>query len=116
MSHVSLQVNHYRLSLSWPRIVPNPLTGDVNQLGIDYYNRVIDALIEAGITPMVTLYHWDLPDILETECGGWLNESLVEYFNHYADVSFGAFGDRVRTRLFSHTNYSLMMLIPNIFF
>ncbi|XP_064605858.1 lactase/phlorizin hydrolase-like [Liolophura sinensis] len=89
-------VNHYRLSLSWPRIVPNPLTGEVNQQGLDYYNRVINALVEAGITPMVTLYHWDLPDILETECGGWLNESLVDYFNHYADVAFDAFGDRVK--------------------
>lgn len=69
--------------------------GDVNQAGIDYYNKLIDMLLAAGITPMVTLYHWDLPQYIEGNYGGWPNKSVAELFENYADVCFREFGDRV---------------------
>lgn len=62
--------------------------------GIDYYNSLIDALLEAGIEPMVTMNHWDIPQHLE-DLGGWTNSSMADYFTAYADVLFKHFGDRV---------------------
>jgi len=85
----------FRISLSWSRIFPTGLP-PVNQAGIDHYNDVINELVANGITPLVTLYHWDLPQGLE-DLGGWLNRSLiVEAFNIYADTCFKNFGDRVK--------------------
>jgi beta-glucosidase/6-phospho-beta-glucosidase/beta-galactosidase len=60
---VLLQVNHYRMSLSWSRLVPNPLTGAVNQAAVDHYLQVLTAIRQAGINPLVTLFHWDLPQV-----------------------------------------------------
>lgn len=62
--------------------------------GIDYYNNLIDALLNASITPMVTMNHWDTPQAL-ADVGGWTNDSMVDYFTDYADVLFENFGDRV---------------------
>jgi beta-glucosidase len=87
-------VNSFRLSLSWSRILPSG-EGQVNQKGIDHYNKVINALVAAKIEPLVTLFHWDLPQALEDKYGGWLNDSLVPIFTNYADICFRAFGDRV---------------------
>eukprot|EP00850_Spirogloea_muscicola_P016935 SM000141S00879 [mRNA] locus=s141:121775:136794:- [translate_table: standard] len=91
----SLGMGYYRFSLSWSRILPTG-TGAVNQAGIDHYNAVIDALLAAGVRPVVTLYHWDMPLALHRKHGGWLNIGMVNFFREYADVCFAAFGDRVK--------------------
>ena len=86
--------NSYRFSLAWPRIIRNR-EGEVNQEGIDFYNQLIDACLEYGITPMVTIFHWDLPQYLE-EQGGWLNRETCAAYTHYAKICFDRFGDRVK--------------------
>ena len=68
----------------------------MNQAGIDYYNAVIDKLIENGIEPAVTLYHWDLPQALQDR-GGWTNPDIADWFEQYVNVCFLEFGNRVRT-------------------
>ncbi len=89
-----LGVDTYRLSLSWSRLLPTG-TGALNPAGIAYYDRVIDALLESGITPNVTLYHWDLPQALEDR-GGWPSREVVDWFGEYACLAFARFGDRVQ--------------------
>ncbi|XP_048235089.1 putative beta-glucosidase 41 isoform X1 [Ricinus communis] len=90
-----LGMDAYRFSISWPRIFPNG-TGEPNSEGIEYYNSLIDALLEKGIQPFVTLYHWDLPQMLEDKYEGWLSKQVVKDFEHYAFTCFQAFGDRVK--------------------
>ncbi|XP_043724518.1 putative beta-glucosidase 41 isoform X2 [Telopea speciosissima] len=91
----NLGMDAYRFSISWPRIFPNG-TGELNLEGINYYNSLIDALLEKGIQPYVTLYHWDLPQALEDRYEGWLNEQIIKDFEHYASTCFEHFGDRVK--------------------
>ncbi len=83
----------YRFSVSWSRILPAG-TGAVNRAGLDFYARLVDGLLAAGIAPMVTLYHWDLPAALDDR-GGWLNRDSASWFADYAGVLFDALGDRV---------------------
>jgi len=89
-----LGLKSYRFSISWPRILPAG-RGKVNQKGIDFYSKLVDKLLEADITPFVTLYHWDLPQALEDE-GGWAVRSTAEAFADYANVVSRALGDRVK--------------------
>ncbi|MCX7520836.1 GH1 family beta-glucosidase [Microbacterium sp. STN6] len=89
----SLNLDAYRFSIAWPRIQPTG-RGPVNQAGLAFYSRLIDGLISRGITPVATLYHWDLPQALEDE-GGWANRATAEAFGDYARIVGEAFGDRV---------------------
>ena len=86
-------VNSYRMSVSWSRVIPEGV-GQLNSKGVDYYKRAFEKLLNAGITPNVTLYHWDLPQVLEDR-GGWVNRDSIEWFGEYAEKMFTAFGDLV---------------------
>lgn len=88
-----LNLNAYRFSLSWPRIVPQG-SGAVNERGLDFYDRLVDALLAHGISPVATLYHWDLPVTLQ-EKGGWLNRDTAYAFADYAEIVARRLGDRV---------------------
>lgn len=96
----SLNTKHYRFSIAWPRIHKFTEDGDisgVNEDGIRFYGELIDALLAAGITPVVTLYHWDLPLVIDKVHGGWKGtRKIVELFGRYAETCFAAFGDRVK--------------------
>jgi beta-glucosidase len=89
-----LGVGAYRFSLSWPRIQADG-RGPANPRGLDYYRRLIDGLLEAGIEPVVTLYHWDLPQALQ-DAGGWASRDIAPIFAEYAAIAGAAFGDTVR--------------------
>uniref|UniRef100_A0A3B4BLH7 Uncharacterized protein n=1 Tax=Periophthalmus magnuspinnatus TaxID=409849 RepID=A0A3B4BLH7_9GOBI len=91
-----LGVTHYRFSLSWARIFPNGTRGSHNEMGTNYYRTLIKKLKEIRVQPVVTLYHWDLPEHLQHTLGGWTNPHIVELFKDYADFCFHTFGDDVR--------------------
>ncbi|KAL6484474.1 hypothetical protein MHYP_G00065190 [Metynnis hypsauchen] len=116
----ALKVQAYRLSLSWPRIFPNGYRASLNMKGVDYYNRLIDGLIAYNITPMVTLYHWDLPQTLQ-DINGWENVDMIDIFNDYCDFCFQTFGDRVKfwmtfnePYVIAWVGYGLGELPPNV--
>ncbi|KEO81650.1 GH1 family beta-glucosidase [Tumebacillus flagellatus] len=88
----SLGVQSYRFSISWPRIFPEK--GKLNPAGVAFYHRLLDELEKHGITPAVTMYHWDLPQWIADE-GGWTSRNSVEYFEVYAEALFREFGGRV---------------------
>jgi beta-glucosidase len=91
MSDLGLQA--YRFSFSWPRIIPGG-NGTIEQRGLDFYDRLIDTLLEKSITPLATLYHWDLPQVLQDK-GGWTNRDITGWFADYCAVVHGAFSDRI---------------------
>lgn len=87
-------IRAYRFSISWPRVIPDG-DGAINEAGLQYYDNLVDALIESGIEPMITLYHWDLPSALQHK-GGWLNRDIVTAFERYARLIAERFAGRVR--------------------
>ncbi|KAG5390529.1 hypothetical protein IGI04_032070 [Brassica rapa subsp. trilocularis] len=91
----NMGMDAYRFSISWARIFPNGV-GQINEAGIDHYNKLINALLAKGIEPYVTLYHWDLPQALHDRYLGWLNPQIINDFAAYAEVCFQRFGDRVK--------------------
>ncbi|KAK4883856.1 hypothetical protein RN001_000127 [Aquatica leii] len=93
IKHLGLQF--YRFSLSWSRILPNGTLNKINQAGIDYYNNLINKLIEINVIPVVTIYHWDLPQALQ-EYGGLINPYFEKWFEAYANFVFEQFGDRIK--------------------
>uniref|UniRef100_A0A3B4U6G1 beta-glucosidase n=1 Tax=Seriola dumerili TaxID=41447 RepID=A0A3B4U6G1_SERDU len=116
----ALRVKSYRFSLSWSRIFPDGQRTSLNQRGVDYYNRLIDGLVAYNITPTVTLYHWDLPQALQT-LGGWDNVDMINIFNDFCDFSFATFGDRVKfwitfnqPHTIAWSGYGLGQIPPNV--
>ena len=91
---VGLGLQAYRFSVAWPRVIPGG-RGQVNEAGLDFYDKLVDRLLEKNIEPYLTLYHWDLPQVLQDE-GGWLARSTVDAFEGYARVVIQRLGDRVR--------------------
>ncbi|MCU0466460.1 MAG: GH1 family beta-glucosidase [Anaerolineae bacterium] len=90
----SLSLNAYRFSVSWPRVIPKG-TGAANEPGLAFYDRLIDGVLEAGMTPYLTLYHWDLPQALQDR-GGWANTDMPKWFADYTDLVTRRYGDRVK--------------------
>ncbi|XP_016516223.1 beta-glucosidase 18-like [Nicotiana tabacum] len=99
-------VDSFRFSISWARILPNGMYGDINIAGIQHYSKLINALIQKGIEPFVTLTHYDIPQELEDRYGGWLSPKIQSDFSYYADICFKYFGDRVK--------YWVTMNEPNV--
>jgi beta-glucosidase len=96
IGHIAdLGLGAYRFSISWPRVQPGG-AGPLNRAGIDFYSRLVDGLLEAGVRPVATMYHWDLPQELE-DAGGWPARDTVLRFADYAAAVVGALGDRVHT-------------------
>lgn len=89
-----LGIKHFRFSISWPRILPNGV-GAPNPKGLAFYHNLIEQCLENGITPWVTLYHWDLPLALQKQ-GGWANRNIVHWFEEYVKLCAVQFGDRVK--------------------
>lgn len=92
----SLGATAYRFSFSWTRILPTGRMNVINREGVQFYDRLIDELVRRNITPLATLFHWDSPQTLQDEYGGWQDDRMVEDIVSYADVCFQLFGDRVR--------------------
>jgi len=117
MRDLGLQI--YRFSVAWPRVLPRG-RGAVNPLGLDFYDRVVDGVLEAGIEPWLCLYHWDLPQALE-ELGGWTSRDCAGWFADYAAVIARRFGDRVKhyatfneSSVFTVFGYSMDWAAPGI--
>ena len=100
----SLGIKDYRFSISWPRILPEG-TGSINSKGLDFYHRLVDGLLDHGITPHVTLFHWDAPLALHEKYGGWLSRQMAYDFADYATIVVKSLGDKV-------TNWMTINEIP----
>lgn len=101
-----LGVNSYTFSLSWPRLFPNGNSrGQPNAAAVRHYSDLIERLLDKKIEPIVTLYHWDLPQVLQERYGGWKNETLIGLFEEYAAFCFHTFGRHVKYWLTMHNPY-----------
>nr|POE69591.1 cyanogenic beta-glucosidase [Quercus suber] len=115
-----MNLDAYRFSISWSRVLPKgKLSGGVNREGIEYYNKLINRLLSRGIKPFVTIYHWDLPQALDDEYGGFLSPKIMDDFRDYAELLFKEFGDRVKHWItlnepwsFSNGGYAEKSLAP----
>ncbi|POA97786.1 aryl-phospho-beta-D-glucosidase [Chromobacterium sinusclupearum] len=97
----------YRFSVSWPRVLPQG-RGAANEAGLAFYDRLIDALLAQGIEPVLTLYHWDMPQALQDEYGGWEGRRVIDDFGDYCALLFRRYGDRVKTWVsLNEQNYNL---------
>ncbi|CQR24556.1 glycosyl hydrolase family protein [Streptococcus varani] len=110
----------YRFSIAWTRILPEG-RGKVNQAGVQFYSDLIDELLKYGIEPLITLYHWDLPQCLMDEYGGWESRKIIDDFNEYASVLFENYGDRVKywvslneQNIFVSLGYQLALHPPGV--
>ncbi|XP_072119016.1 klotho [Mobula birostris] len=103
----ALGVTHYRFSIAWSRIFPDGLVSNHNEAGLSYYIHLIQRLRDIGVEPIVTLYHWDLPQALQDMYGGWINETLVDRFSEYAEFCFKVLGDRVKYWITIDNPYAL---------
>jgi beta-glucosidase len=113
----SLGIGSYRFSIAWPRILPDG-RGQVNREGLDFYDRLVDGLLDRGISPVATLYHWDLPQALQDR-GGWENRDSAAWFADYATVLFASLGDRIprwltinETKIIAQQGYQYGRMAP----
>ncbi|RVE57844.1 hypothetical protein OJAV_G00203340 [Oryzias javanicus] len=104
-----LKVTHYRFSISWSRILPDGTINYINDAGLNYYHRLVDALLAANVQPHITLYHWDLPQALQN-VGGWENDTIVDRFRDYADLIFSRFGHKVKLWVTINEPYNVAMV------
>ncbi|KAL0661887.1 hypothetical protein Bca4012_098724 [Brassica carinata] len=103
-----MKAQAYRLSIAWSRVLPKGrLIGGIDENGIKYYNNLINELKANGIEPYVTIFHWDVPQTLEDEYGGFLSRRIVEDYKNYAELLFQRFGDRVKFWITLNQPYSL---------
>lgn len=103
---VALGVDFYRFSLSWARILPTGRADYINPDGIRYYNALLDLLAQNNIEPLVTLFHWDLPQTLQ-DLGGWANPKMIDYFRDYSDICFREFGDKIKSWITFNEPYEI---------
>lgn len=115
----TLGVKHYRFSVAWPRILPAG-TGQVNDEGLTFYDRLVDALLAQGITPHVTLFHWDSPQTLEDRYGSWRSREMATAFAEYVSIVVRTLGDRVAHWMtlneifcFTHLGYGVNQIPPH---
>ena len=101
------QLNVYRFSLSWPRLLPTGYTDNINEDGVRFYHALLDEINKNGIEPYVVLNHFDHPILLEKEFGGWANTAMIEAFVEYATFVFEEFGSKIR--MFSTFNEPNML-------
>lgn len=106
-----LGIRHYRFSIAWPRIIPDG-RGQVNEAGVDFYRRLVDTLLQHGITPHATLFHWDSPQALEQRYGSWRSREIAQDFADYVTATVSRLGDRITSWMtineiscFTHLGY-----------